>query len=135
MSSYPEASLLPSDSRPTAKIGCPDQHKGVVERHMLAMPSSHRKTPVSGEVFKDLNSFEARMRDWSFCEGFEISTSGGGSASTPGLRLVCKHHGSATRNSRGLLRSNLSTNDEAKSLAKTAKRNRGAAKSQTKSLS
>ena len=55
-----------------AKSRCPDKHRGIVERSMAAYPPPWRVKPQNGEVFDDLTVFEARIRAWSFCEGFDV---------------------------------------------------------------
>ena len=72
------ASSLTSISTVQAKPGCPAKYKGVVERHMAAMPASHRLPPQDNEVFESLDAFEVRIRNWSFCEGFDVTRAGAG---------------------------------------------------------
>lgn len=85
-----------------AKPGCPDGSLGPVNRRIQSFPIAWRLPPMTGERYPDLDAFEARVRAWSFCEGFDTVCFGGGTQAAPGRRLRCIHHGTETRNYRQL---------------------------------
>jgi hypothetical protein len=90
---------------PTAKAGCPRPHEVLVNRHLARLfvkNPDYLKPPQTGEVFQSLDEANARMRAWAFFQGFDIVNAGGGTTGHPGMRLVCIHHASKTRNYRGL---------------------------------
>jgi hypothetical protein len=90
---------------PTAKPGCPEPHRVLVDRHLARL---HHRNPSyllpleTGEIFQSLDAAKARVRAYAFIKGFKASLEGGGSVGKPGLRFRYLHFSEKTRNYRGL---------------------------------
>jgi hypothetical protein len=81
---------------------CPETHRDLVQRAIDQMSPSHWTLPTTGVIMPNLDAFEAHVRAFSFCAGFDVVKEGGGTAVAPGLRLQCIHHGFETQNTRKL---------------------------------
>jgi hypothetical protein len=100
--SFSNSTFHSTPAAPTAKPGCPDKHRGIVERKMASFPLAWRAVPQNNEIFDSLEQCEERLRAYAFCEGFDIVRKGGGTPTNPGSGFVCIHHGKETRNYRKL---------------------------------
>jgi hypothetical protein len=86
----------------SAKPGCPQHHRAVIERMVNALPASYLLPPCSGELFDSLDACNRRLRGYALAEGFDIVRKGGGTKANPSYRFRCIHHGVETRNDRKL---------------------------------
>jgi hypothetical protein len=95
-------SLFNAD-RPIVRLACPEAHRAIVQRVIDRMPPAYWRLPATGDVIAGgLDAFEAHIRAFSFCTGFDVVREGGGNTRAPSLRLQCIHHGTNTQNTRGL---------------------------------
>jgi hypothetical protein len=73
-----------ASSRPLANPECPEPRRALVQRVINSMPQGHWRLPTTSDVIENLDAFEAYIRAFSFCEGFNVVKEGGGVCSLPG---------------------------------------------------
>jgi hypothetical protein len=76
-----------AEGRPRVNPACPESHRAVVQRAINRLLEGFWLQPETGDVMPSLEVFEAYIRAFSFCHGFDVVREGGGSAASPGLRL------------------------------------------------
>lgn len=68
-----------------------------IDDAIAALPPSHRRPPLKGEVVESPAAGYARLQDWAFTQGFCLVTESGNAERT---QLWCIHHQKNTRNTR-----------------------------------
>jgi hypothetical protein len=63
--------------RPVVNPACPESHRAIVQRVIDRMPQEYWRLPRTGDVMPSLEVFEAHIRAFSFCEGFNVVKEGG----------------------------------------------------------
>jgi hypothetical protein len=62
-----------------AKEGYTPRHIGIVNRYLAGIHARNPDwLPWNNELFASLSLFKARVRAWSFLEGFDVVKEGGG---------------------------------------------------------
>jgi hypothetical protein len=81
------AAATTATGRPLVSPHCSESHQALVQRVIDSMPQEHWRLPATGDLMANLEAFEAHIRAFAFCAGFDVVREGGGSATAPGLRL------------------------------------------------
>ena len=80
--------------------GLPDSIVTPLRHTLERIPSQHFKTPQAGEVLSPDEAYN-RLQNYAFTQGFCIVVTSHDKANTY-IRYACIHHGTTTRNWRGL---------------------------------
>ena len=69
------------------------------ERLVTAIPAPWLVAPISGEIFDSKDIYRKRLQAYVLTQGFTIVV---GKSNKDRINLHCVHHGTETRNDRGL---------------------------------